>query len=90
VEPLEDPPTRTALRPPVDTDGLRTAIAGTVIWLLAFVGLLPFYGSLEETGHLWWMWTCMAGVGLGLFGIEITHKRARARSTPRRRGKRVG
>lgn len=69
---------------PLDIDGVRTIEVGTAIWLVAFIGLLPFYGELEDTGHLWWLWTCMAGFGLGLFGIEFCRRRRvrRTRSRP--------
>lgn len=64
---------------PVDTDGVRTVQVGTALWLVAFVALLPFYGRLEETDRTWWLWACMAGFGLGLFGIEICRRRAQRR-----------
>ncbi len=84
VDPLDEQPTaheignRTYLVAdvePLDLDGVRTVEIGTVLWLVAFLALLPFYGRLEETGRLWWLWACMAGFGLGLFGIEICRKR---------------
>lgn len=60
---------------PLDVDGVRTVTVGTLLWGVAFLGLLPFWGRLQETGRLWWLWACMAGFGLGLFGIEICRKR---------------
>ncbi len=65
---------------PLDVDGVRTLEVGTGLWLLAFVALLPFYGRLEEAGQLWWLWTCLAGFGLGLIGLEFCRRRARRRS----------
>jgi len=65
---------------PLDVDGVRTLEVGTAIWLVAFVALLPFYGRLEESGRVWWLWSCMAGFGLGLFGIEICRRRRKRRS----------
>jgi hypothetical protein len=50
------------------------------MWLIAFVALLPFYGELEEHGRLWWLWTCLAGCGLGLFGLEYCRRRRKARA----------
>ena len=50
---------------PLDVDGVRTVAVGAILWLVAFVMLLPFYGSLEESGRTWWLWTCLAGFGLG-------------------------
>jgi hypothetical protein len=64
---------------PLDVDGVRTLEVGTGVWLLAFIALLPFYGKLEETGRLWWLWTCMAGFGLGLLGLEYCRRRRRTR-----------
>lgn len=32
---------------PLDVDGVRTIAVGAALWLVAFVLLLPFYGSLE-------------------------------------------
>ena len=51
---------------PLDVDGVRTLAVGTVLWAIAFLMLVPFSGRLREDGHLWWMWTCVAGFGLGL------------------------
>jgi hypothetical protein len=88
VEPRDEQPTTHAIGSrtyivadvdPLDVDGVRTLEVGTGVWLLAFVALLPFYGKLEETGRLWWLWTCMAGFGLGLLGLEYCRRRRRAR-----------
>ena len=63
----------------LDVDGVRTVEIGSALWLIAFVALLPFYGRLEESGRLWWLWTCMAGFGLGLIGLEFCRRRRKAR-----------
>lgn len=60
---------------PLDIDGVRTVGVGTLLWGLAFVALLPFYPSLQRSGHLWWLWTCAAGLGLGLLGLEYCRRR---------------
>lgn len=65
---------------PLDVDGVRTVEVGVGIWLVAFVALLPFYGTLQDTGRVWWLWTCLAGFGLGLFGLEYCRRRRRARA----------
>jgi hypothetical protein len=67
---------------PLDVDGVRTVEVGTGLWLLAFIGLLPFYGTLADTGRTWWLWTCLAGFGLGLCGLEYVRRRRKARSAP--------
>jgi hypothetical protein len=66
---------------PLDVDGVRTVAVGTALWLVAFVLLLPFYGRLEEAGRLFWLWTCVAGFGLGLIGWDHCRRR-RARRSP--------
>jgi hypothetical protein len=64
---------------PLDVDGVRTVEVGSALWLIAFVALLPFYGRLEDAGHLWWLWTCLAGFGLGLIGLEYCRRQRKAR-----------
>ena len=65
---------------PLDLDGVRTVEVGTIAFLVGFVALLPFYGSLSDDGRGWWLWTCLAGFGLGLFGIEYCRRRRVART----------
>jgi hypothetical protein len=62
---------------PLDVDGVRTVAVGTALWALAFFLLLPFYGRLQESGRLWWLWTCVAGFGLGIIGWDYCRRRRR-------------
>lgn len=64
----------------LDVDGVRTTEVGTAIWLIGFIALLPFYGRLEDSGNEWWLWTCLAGFGLGLFGLDHCRRRRKARA----------
>jgi Protein of unknown function (DUF2530) len=68
---------------PLDVDGVRTVEVGTAVWLIGFIALLPFYGRLEDSGNEWWLWTCLAGFGLGLFGLEHCRRRRKARAEGR-------
>lgn len=61
---------------PLDVDGVRTVQVGTGLFVLAFLGLLPFYGRLEEADRTWLLWMCLAGVGLGILGVEICRRRS--------------
>ena len=62
------------------SSGLRGKLLGVAVWLVAFIALLPFYGTLQDTGRTWWLWTCLAGFGLGLFGLEYCRRRRNARA----------
>ncbi len=64
---------------PLDVDGTRTVAVGSLIWLVAFVLLLPFYGRLRADDRTWWLWTCLAGFGLGVIGWDHCRRRRRRR-----------
>jgi hypothetical protein len=70
------PPRRTL--EPLETDDVRAVSVGTAAWLVAFLALLPFAGRLAETGHIRWLWTCLAGFGLGVLGVEYCRRRRAA------------
>jgi hypothetical protein len=78
---------------PYEGDDVKVVTIGTVLWAVAFVALVPFYGQLARDGRGWWAWTCLAGFGLGLFGIEYCRRggprsRATASARPRSAGRR--
>lgn len=68
---------------PLDLDGVRTVTVGTALWLVAFLGLLPFKAELEAADRAWWLWACLAGVGLGLCGMTYCLQRRRSRAAQR-------
>ena len=71
---------------PMDVDGVRTMTVGTIVWGVIAIALLPFLGTLDENGRTWWLWTALAGFGLGLIGIEYCRRRRNAlRMQPGRR-----
>jgi hypothetical protein len=61
---------------PLDVNGTRTMGTGAVLWLVAFVALLPFSSTLDDAGRSWWLWTCLAGFGLGVIGWFYCRRRA--------------
>ena len=65
---------------PLDVDGVRTVQVGVTLWVIGFVAMLPFYGGLQDAGHAWMLWTCAAGSGLGLLGLEYCRRRRNARA----------
>jgi hypothetical protein len=62
---------------PLDVTGLRTVMVGTALFLVAAIVLLVFRDWLQDTGREWWLWTCVAGFGLGVFGYDYCRRRAR-------------
>lgn len=64
---------------PLEVDEVRIVTIGTVLWAVAAIVTFAVRGRLEDAGHGWWPWTCLAGVGLGLLGIEYCRRR-RSRS----------
>jgi hypothetical protein len=64
---------------PLDVDGTRTVAVGSLLFLVAFVLLLPFHERLEDAGRTWWLWTCLAGFGLGVIGWDYCRRRKKRR-----------
>lgn len=65
---------------PLEADDVATVTIGTIVWFALFVVQLPFYGWYSDHGHTWWIWTCLAGAGLGLIGLRyVTARRAAIR-----------
>ena len=57
----------------------------TAAWAVALVVLLVLRSQIPASER-WWIWTCVAGVAMGLFALWYVPrmKRARARSAARR------
>ena len=71
--------------PPLEAnDQLVTAVI-TAGWAVALVVLLALWDQIAA-GQRWWIWTCAAGLAMGLFGLWFVPrlKRSRARSAARR------
>ncbi|GAA2285678.1 DUF2530 domain-containing protein [Nonomuraea roseoviolacea subsp. roseoviolacea] len=58
---------------PIETNDTATVAVGTGLWALALVVLLVLR---PDPAHMWWVWTCVAGVVLGLMGLWYVHRRA--------------
>jgi multisubunit Na+/H+ antiporter MnhE subunit len=77
--------------PPLEAnDELVTAVI-TAGWAVALVVLVVLRDQLPADER-WWIWTCLAGLVMGLFGLWYVPrlKRARARSAARREQPREG
>ncbi|MFC5851899.1 DUF2530 domain-containing protein [Streptomyces chlorus] len=60
---------------PLEGPVVATIVGGTIIWFALFLVQLPFYGWFDDRGHTWWLWTCLAGGGLGFIGIWYVRRR---------------
>lgn len=67
--------------PPLEADDVLVVRVITAGWALALVVLLIVRGSLPA-GERWWVWTCVAGLAIGIFGLWYVPrlKRGRARA----------
>ncbi len=59
---------------PVTTDDRKAMLVGIALWLVALAVLLTFLTPLVTSGNSWWLWTCAAGLALGLLGLIYTHR----------------
>ena len=59
----------------VKTDDRTPMLIGIALWLVGLAALLVFMAPLAATGNSDWIWTCVAGLALGLVGILYTHGR---------------
>ncbi len=77
--------TRRPAPPPLEANDQRVAASGTAAWAIALVVLLVLRTHIPAADQ-WWIWTCVAGVCMGLFGLWYVPrtKRARARRAQRR------
>ncbi|MGW6389527.1 DUF2530 domain-containing protein [Streptomyces sp. NPDC055103] len=54
---------------PLEGPVVATITGGTILWFALFLVQVPFYGWFDDRDLTWWVWTCLAGGGLGLIGI---------------------
>ena len=69
---------RPAPPPPLEANDQLVTAVGTAGWAVALVVLLFVRGSLPA-GDRWWIWTCMTGLAMGLFGYWYVPRLKRGR-----------
>lgn len=76
---------RPAPPPPREADDRLVTAVITAAWAIALVVLL-IAGDALPAGSRWWLWTCVAGLVMGLFGLWYVPllKRGRAKSAAER------
>jgi Protein of unknown function (DUF2530) len=77
--------------PPLEANDQLVVGVGTAAWAIALVVLLIVRDSLPASAR-WWIWTCLAGVALGLFALwyvpRLKRSRAKAAEAARTREQR--
>ena len=79
MKPTSERAARPAPPPPLEADDLRVIRVITAGWAVALVVMLIIRGSLPA-GQRWWVWTCVAGLAFGLFGLWYVPRLKRGRS----------
>ena len=71
--------------PPLEADDRLVTGALTACWAVAAIVLAIMWDSLPSDER-WWIWTCVTGFVMGLFGLWYVPvlKRGRARAARRR------
>ena len=79
--------TRRPAPPPLEANDQLVTAAITGGWVIALIVLLALRSEIPPSER-WWIWTCVTGVGLGLFGLIYVPrlKRSRERGAQRRAG----
>ena len=78
-------PARPTPPPPLEANDQLVTVIVTAGWAVALIVLLIVRSSLPA-GARWWIWTCVAGLVMGLFALWYVPrlKRGRARAAARR------
>ncbi|HEX5298942.1 MAG TPA: DUF2530 domain-containing protein [Streptosporangiaceae bacterium] len=65
--------------PPLEADDQLVIRVITAGWAIALVVLLIVRGSLPASER-WWIWTCVAGLAFGIFGLWYVPRLKRGRT----------
>lgn len=80
-----DSPRHMLVQAPVralDPDGLVAFGLGTLVFAVAVVVLGGQDAALASAGNGWWLWTAVAGLGIGLIGTAYCLSRRVRRRRP--------
>jgi hypothetical protein len=64
---------------PLEHDGLVPIAVFTAAWGIAAIVLFFLRTELADNDRTWWLWTCVAGFGLGLLGYAFCRRRRDSR-----------
>jgi Protein of unknown function (DUF2530) len=70
--------------PPLEANDQLVTAAITAGWAVALVVLLVVRSDIPAPDR-WWIWTCAAGLGIGVFGLLYVPRLKRSRERAARR-----
>jgi Protein of unknown function (DUF2530) len=79
VQPSPGPAERKSPPPPLEASNQLVLGVISAGWAVALVVLLIVRDSLPA-GSRWWIWTCVAGLAMGLFGLWYVPRLQRQRA----------
>ena len=62
---------------PLRTNDRLTVLVGIGLWAAALVATLVLHDRLAADGRGWWTWTALAGLGLGVLGLDYLRRHGR-------------
>ena len=75
---------------PMQINEAKVIWIGIGLWAAAFLILLPFRKTLISDGHGWWLYTCLAGAGLGMLGLPMVGRRKAVMDRETAHGRQTG
>jgi hypothetical protein len=76
--------TRRPAPPPLEANDRLVTVVITAGWAVALIVLVVLRSDLRPADR-WWIWTCVTGLGLGVFGLLYVPRLKRARERAHRR-----
>lgn len=67
---------------PLETNDRAVVLFGITVWAILLVVALAMHSRLESQGRGWWVWTPVAAIGLGLYGLHYLRRRDEHRDRP--------
>lgn len=61
--------------PPLRTNDRAVILVGMAVWAGLLIVALVLHSRLVEQGRGWWVWTPLAGLTLGCYGLYHVHRR---------------
>jgi membrane protein DedA with SNARE-associated domain len=61
---------------PIDHHEVTVVAVGIALWAIALIVLSVFFRhDLQRHDATWWLWACVAGIVLGLYGLRFALRR---------------